>query len=244
MKKINSAVIRKTIAYLCIEANIQLRRDVISALKEAYKKESKRAAKDALMAIIKNADIAGKKDLAICQDTGMPYIFAEIGYKLRIIGNLKQAINQGVKAGYKKGFLRSSIIKNPLSRIKPGYVPAIIHLDFIKGSNLKLTVLAKGFGCENKSQIKMFNPTDKIEEIKKFIVQAVKTAGADACPPYVVGVGIGGTADYAGFLAKKALLRKIKNQKSNIKNTNQKFLPCRQAGKIKDRLERELLIAI
>jgi len=133
-------------------------------------------------------------------------------------GDLKAAINKGVAAGYKKGFLRNSIIKDPLSRESPRYLPPVIHIDIVKGSSIKLTVLPKGFGCENKAQLKMFKPTAKINEIKNFIVEVVKSAGPDACPPYVVGVGIGGTADYAALLAKKALLQRVENRKPKTKN--------------------------
>jgi len=233
---LNSAVIQKVVARLCIQANTQLRPDVLSTLKEAYRRENKARAKEILGAIIRNAAIARRENLAICQDTGFPIVFAELGDNVKIVGDLKTAINKGVEAGYKNGYLRNSIVNEPLSRGTPGYKPAIIHLDLVKGSNLRLTVLPKGFGCENKSKLKMFNPTAKIEEIKKFIVEAVKQAGPDACPPYIVGVGIGGTVDYACFLAKKALLKKIKYQISKIKNTNQK-------SKI-SKLEKELLSEI
>jgi fumarate hydratase subunit alpha len=137
---------------------------------------------------------------------------------VKIAGDLKSAINKGVELGYKRGFLRNSIIRDPLLRVKSGYQPAIIHIDMAKGNRLKLTVLPKGFGCENKTQVKMFNPTAKTDEIKKFILDVVKNAGPDACPPFIIGIGIGGTADYACFLAKKALLRKVKGQKSTVAN--------------------------
>ncbi|MDP3731937.1 MAG: fumarate hydratase, partial [Candidatus Omnitrophota bacterium] len=152
----------------------------------------------------------------ICQDTGLPTVFLEIGQDVKIKGDLTRAINKGVEEGYRRGYLRSSIINNPLSRGKPGYSPAVIHTEIVGGNRLKITVLPKGFGCENKAQLKMFNPTAKISEIDKFIVDAVKSAGPDACPPYVIGVGIGGTADYACFLAKKALLRRVDSRWSIV----------------------------
>jgi fumarase alpha subunit (EC 4.2.1.2) len=142
---------------------------------------------------------------------------------------LKSAINKGIELGYKKSSLRNSIVADPLLRGKPKYSPVIIHTDLAKGSKIKLTVLPKGFGCENKSQLKMFNPTEKIEDIKKFIIDAVKTAGPDACPPYVVGIGIGGAADLSMVLAKRALLRPIN------KNNAQKRISL---------LEKELLSKI
>lgn len=209
MRSISANTISSAVMRLCKEANLYLRNDVLSALKYAYLKETNKRAKAILMAIIENARIARLEELAICQDTGMPVVFVEIGQQVRIIGDLKSAINKGVKAGYQKGNLRNSVVTDPLSRGASKYIPAVIHIDFVKGDKLKLTVLPKGFGCENKSSLKMFKPTAGWFEIKKFIIQTVKDAGADACPPYIVGVGIGGTADYATFLAKKALLRKL-----------------------------------
>ena len=231
MRKINSAIIRKRVAELCIKANMQLRPDVLAALKAAYRREKKPRAKDILGAIIKNATLARRENLAICQDTGLPCVFVELGDNVRITGELNAAINKGVEIGYKKGYLRNSIVKDPLSRRGSGYQPAIIHLDLVRGSNLRLTVLPKGFGCENKSRLRMFLPTANIEQIKQFIIASVKEAGPDACPPYVVGVGIGGTADFACLLAKKALLGKI--------TSNQ-----HRAASIKHTLEQDLLSAI
>lgn len=209
MKVISSNKIRDTVADLCIQANLFLRNDVLAQLKAAYLKETDKRARAILAAIIKNAAIARREKLAICQDTGMPVVFLEIGQEVKIVGDLKKAVNKGIELGYKKACLRSSVIRQPLSRGKAEYSPAVIHSDIVGGNKLKITVLPKGFGCENKTQLKMFNPTAGITEIKKFIIGVVKSAGPDACPPYVLGVGIGGTADYACFLAKKALLRKL-----------------------------------
>lgn len=209
MRRIAANKIRDIVSGLCIEANLILRKDIFKALKAAYSKETNKQTRVILDAIIKNSLVAKREKLAICQDTGIPVVFLEIGQEIKIVGDLKKAINRGVELGYKKGNLRNSIISDPLSRGPSGYLPPVIHTDIVKGNRLKITVLPKGFGCENKSQLKMFNPTAKLSEIKKFIVDAVESAGPDACPPYVVGVGIGGTADYAGLLAKKALLRKV-----------------------------------
>ncbi|OGX15488.1 MAG: fumarate hydratase [Omnitrophica WOR_2 bacterium RBG_13_41_10] len=206
MRIISARKIRDTVSDLCLEANLFLRKDVLTALRVAYSKERNKRAQEILQAIIKNALIAKREKLAICQDTGLPCVFVEIGENVQISGGLKRAINQGVELGYEKGSFRDSIIKDPLSRGNPGYQPAIIHIDIVKGNKIKLTVLPRGFGCENKAQLRMFKPTASITQVKEFIVQAVRDAGPDACPPYVVGVGIGGTADYACFLAKKALL--------------------------------------
>ncbi len=193
-----------------------MRKDVLSALKSAYQKETNSRAKEMLKTIIENADIAKKEKLAICQDTGLPVVFAEIGQNVRIIGDLNKAINKGIDLGYKNAYLRNSVIGDPLLRGKSKYSPAVIHIDLVKGNKLKLTVLPKGFGCENKSQMKMFNPTAGIKEIKDFIVKVVKDAGPDACPPYVVGIGIGGTADLATLLAKKALIKKLNAKRYSL----------------------------
>jgi fumarate hydratase subunit alpha len=209
MREIKSAKITQSVMKLVKRANFSLRQDVLSALRKAYRSEKTKRAKTILKAILDNAAYAQKEQLAICQDTGMPVVFVEIGQDLKISGNLKAAINSGIEDGYKKYFLRKSIVQDPLSRGKSGFFPGIIHLDIVPGNKIKLTLLPKGFGCENKSQLRMFKPTSSLEEVKRFIIEAVKNAGPDACPPYVIGVGIGGTADHACFLAKKALLRKI-----------------------------------
>lgn len=209
MKTIIAKKIEDTVARLVMEANVFLRKDVLAALKSAFKNEAGKMAKKNLAAIIQNARVARKEKLAICQDTGLPIVFIELGQDVRIKGDLKKAVNQGVETGYKKGFFRNSIIKDPLVRGKSGYRPVIIHTDIIPGNKLKLTILPKGFGCENKTQLKMFLPTAEIADIRKFIIGVVRSAGPDACPPYVVGVGIGGSADYACLLAKKALLRNL-----------------------------------
>jgi len=209
MPKITANKISQAVSDLCLRANLALRKDVLAGLKSGYLKETNRRARDILGAIINNAFIAAREKLAICQDTGLPCVFLELGQDVTIVGDLKAAVNKGVELGYRKGFLRNSVVKDPLSRGKPGYRPAVIHIDVVRGNKLKIVVLPKGFGCENKTQLRMFLPTVKPDEIKKFIIDAVRQAGPDACPPYVVGVGIGGSADYACLLAKKALLRNI-----------------------------------
>ncbi|MDO8663059.1 MAG: fumarate hydratase [Candidatus Omnitrophota bacterium] len=234
MKTIKADKITQVVADLCVKANCVLRSDVLRKLKAAYKQEKNIRAKKALEAIIKNAGIAQKEKLAICQDTGLPIVFIELGQDVRIIGDLKKAVMRGIELGYKKGNFRESIIRDPLKRGKPLYKGTIIHADIVRGSKLKITVLPKGFGCENKSQLKMFNPTASLDEIKKFVVDVVRSSGPDACPPYVVGVGIGGAADYAGFLAKRALLK-------GINSGHQKGLSPK--GTVPE-LERELLFEI
>jgi len=216
MRTISAVKIRDIVASLCIQANLNLRPDVLNVLKSALKIEKNRRAKNILRAIIENARVAKNKKLAICQDTGMPVVFLEIGQGVRILGDLRAAVNKGVESGYKKASLRNSIVSDPLYRGASKFSPAVIHTDIVQGNKIKITVLPKGFGCENKSQTKMFKPTAGMDEIKKFIVEAVRAAGPDACPPYVVGVGIGGTADYASLLAKKALLDKLQAPGSRL----------------------------
>jgi fumarate hydratase subunit alpha len=230
MKTITAKKITDTVADLCLKANCLLRPDVLNKLKSAYRQEKNSRAKKALGAIIKNARVARKEKLAICQDTGLPIVFMELGQEARITGDLKKAVLKGIEQGYKKGNFRESIIRDPLARGRSSYRSAVIHTDIARGDKLKITLLPKGFGCENKSQFKMFNPTAGIAEIKKFIVNAVKSSGADACPPYVVGVGIGGSSDYAGFLAKVALLKNVSAKRSKLERDLEKEINRLRVG--------------
>jgi len=213
MRKIHVNKIRDGISELCIRANIFLRKDVLAALKKAAAAEKNKTAKKILGVLLENVKIAKKDRLAICQDTGMVSVDLEIGQDVRLAGGaLEKAVNDGVKDGYEKGYFRHSVV-DPVSRRPARYnVPAIIHLKIASGDKVKITVSPKGFGCENRSQLKMFKPTASMDEVKDFIISAVKSAGPNACPPYTVGVGIGGTADYAMRLSKEALLKKINNR--------------------------------
>jgi fumarate hydratase subunit alpha len=215
MRTVSQKQIRRAVADACQRAAVLLRPDVLSVLSRAYRHESNARSRRILKAIIENARIAKNEKLAICQDTGMPVVFIELGQDVRLEGSLNFSVNKGVADGYRKGYLRGSIVGDPLARRASGFSPAVIHVDIVPGSKMKITVMPKGFGCENKSQLKMFNPTAGTKQIKDFIVTVVKDAGADACPPYVVGVGIGGTADYASLLAKKALLRSVNKKNRN-----------------------------
>jgi len=202
--------IANTVSTLCIKANTILRPDVKQALCKASALEKTKKAKFILGALIENFKIAEKECTPICQDTGITVVFAEVGQKAKIKGDLGRAINAGVKAGYKEGFLRKSVVSDPLSRKNTGTnTPALIYYELVPGKKVKLTVLPKGFGSENKSKLYMLNPTASREELKKVILTAIKEAGPDACPPYIIGVGIGGDASKATFLAKKALTYKI-----------------------------------
>ena len=228
MRKINTKQIRKAISTLCVEANIKLRRDLLLALKKASKTETNLLACEVLGDLIKNAEIASQETIPICQDTGMVTVFCQIGQRLEITGgDLTRSINEGVKDGYKRGYLRKSVVSDPLVRKNTGSnAPCIIHTEIIPGNKLKIFLMPKGFGSENKSQIKMFNPTAKIKDIKAFILDAIKKAGPDACPPFVVGIGIGGTLDKATELSKRALLRPIgrHNPKRHIRILEKELL--------------------
>jgi len=225
---IKTETIRKAVSSMCIEANTVLRKDIKRALKKALKKETRKIAKDVLTILLKNADIAKNEKIAICQDTGIVISDVQLGQDVRIEGgDLTQAITKGVEEGYKKGYFRKSIVKDPVLRKGPsGYAPAIIYTDIVKGSKVKITVSPKGFGSENKSRISMLNPTDGPEEIKKFVIFIVKEAGPQACPPFVLGIGIGGSFDKAALLSKRALFRSIdkRNPKSHLRHLEKEIL--------------------
>jgi len=225
MKTISAKKVRLKVKELAIKANIILRPDVKKFLQAAKKKEPQRRSQQAIELILKNARIAKTEKLAICQDTGLPVVFVELGENLRITnGSLKKAITDGVKDAYKSSGFRNSIVKDPLKRTKPGFAPGIIHFDLVAGEKIRLTVFPKGFGSENKSKTIMLNPTNGEKEIIKFAEQAVKDAGSSACPPYVIGLGVGGTLDKAVYLSKKALLDKLgartKLEKTILKQIN------------------------
>lgn len=218
MKKISSRLITETVARLCIEANLSLRRDVASALNRALKIETNPRARSILKLLVENARCAKTDRVALCQDTGMPVVFVEIGKDADLSGlDLTSAINHGVEEGYRKGYLRNSIVHDPIERGVSKFSPCVIHYDHVSRRGLRLTVLPKGFGCENKTQLKMFNPTASLQEIKDFIISSVEQAGPDACPPYILGIGIGGTSDYACLLSKKALLRTVDKRSADKK---------------------------
>ncbi len=217
MRQIKIDLIKNAVIGLCIQANIRLRHDILKQLKTALRIEKNIRAKKILKAIIENAAIAERSKLAICQDTGLPVVFIEIGQDVHIIGGpLEKVVNDAVVSGYKKGYLRNSIVMDPVGRGKPEFGPAVIHTEIVPGEKIKLTILPKGFGSENKSQVKMFKPTTGLAQIKQFIIDVVNQAGPDACPPFIVGVGVGGTQDYACLLAKKALLKKVGSKNSSL----------------------------
>lgn len=211
MKTIHSDRIRDAIAELCQRANFELTTDMRVALQAGVERETSPLAKNTLERILKNADLAKERSLPMCQDTGLVIIFADVGQDVRIEGGvLRDAINEGVRKGYKEGFLRASVTGDPIQRKNTGdNTPAVLHTDLVPGDSLRLQLLAKGGGCENMSRFKMLTPADGREGIVNFVVETAKLAGPNACPPIVVGVGIGGSFEYSAVLAKKSLLRKI-----------------------------------
>ncbi|MGI6122597.1 MAG: fumarate hydratase [Acetivibrionales bacterium] len=211
MRTVHISKITEAVECLCIEANINLNKDIREALENGAKTEESDTGQSILQSLIKNADIASEERLAICQDTGMVVVFVELGQEVQIIGgSLEEAINQGVRQGYKKGYLRKSVVKDPLRRSNTNdNTPAVIHYNIIEGESLTLHVAPKGFGSENMSVLKMLKPSDGVEGVKKVVIDAVNQAGANPCPPIIVGVGIGGSMEKAALLAKKALMRPI-----------------------------------
>ena len=211
MRKINANRIREVVSGLCIEANINMRGDIHRAIKEALSKENRKRARGILKILLQNAQIAKKENRALCQDTGIVSVYLQIGRDVKLVGgDLKKTIDRGVKEAYKNEFLRKSVVKSPLLRTNTRTnTPAILHADIVRGNKVRITVMPKGFGSENKSKLKMLNPTDGEKEITSFVLDVVKEAGPDACPPYILGIGIGGTFDKAAALAKEALLLPI-----------------------------------
>lgn len=217
MKEVNVSDITKAIKELSMEANYRLPKDVKDKLEEYNNKEKWGMAKGILEKILVNVDIADKEDMPACQDTGMACVFVEIGQDVHIVGgSIEDAINEGVRQGYTEGYLRKSVVNDPIERINTkDNTPAVIYYDIVPGDKLKITVAPKGFGSENMSQQKMLKPADGLDGVKDFIIKVVKDAGPNPCPPIVVGVGIGGTFDRSANLAKKALMRPLDEENSN-----------------------------
>lgn len=216
MREIKGEQITQTVKRLCIEANCHLPGDIKARIESCHACEPWGQAKEILERIIKNYEIADKENQPICQDTGAACVFLKIGQEVHIDGNLEDAVNEGVRQGYGEGFLRKSIVRDPLDRVNTGdNTPAMIYYEIVPGDKLEITVAPKGFGSENMSQIKMLRPSDGLQGVKDFVLKAVEDAGPNPCPPIVVGVGIGGTFDKAAFLAKKALMRDVDTPNAN-----------------------------
>lgn len=214
MRNINVNEITRNIKEMCIEANHFLTDDMQQRLHKAAVSETTELGKMVLSQLEENLEIAGKEMIPICQDTGMAVIFVKVGQEVHVEGGLlTDAINEGVRQGYVEGYLRKSVVKDPIYRENTNdNTPAIIHYDIVEGDNIDITVAPKGFGSENMSRVFMLKPADGIEGVKEAILTAVKDAGPNACPPMVVGVGIGGTFEKCALLAKKALTRSVEEK--------------------------------
>ena len=211
MREINVSLITDAVERLCIEANTRLPADVKCAIESCRACEDGELARSILGNIVENYEIAEAENVPICQDTGMACVFLDIGQDVHFVGgSLSEAVHEGVRRGYDKGYLRKSVVRDPVRRGNTGdNTPAMIYTEIVPGDTVKITVGPKGFGSENMSAIRMFKPSAGIEGIKDFIIETVEAAGPNPCPPMVIGVGIGGTFDKAALLAKKALMRPI-----------------------------------
>lgn len=211
MREIAASQITDVVERLCIEACQYLPEDVKTAIRQCRKEEDWAIAQGVLDNIIKNFEIAEREQVPICQDTGMACVFLEIGQDVHITGGgLREAVDEGVRRGYENGYLRKSVVKDPVRRGNTGdNTPAMLYTEIVPGEQIRVTVAPKGFGSENMSAVRMFKPSAGIEGIKDFILETVEAAGPNPCPPIVIGVGIGGTFDKAALLAKKALLRDL-----------------------------------
>ena len=214
IREVSAALITDTIERMCIEANEYLPGDVKCALARFYDEEDGAVAKTVLKNIIDNYEIAAAEQVPICQDTGMACVFIELGQDVHISGgDLYEAINEGVRRGYTNGYLRKSVVRDPLNRVNTGdNTPAAITVDIVPGDRVKITVAPKGFGSENMSAIRMFAPSAGLEGVKQFILETAEKAGPNPCPPMVLGIGIGGTFDKCAQLAKRALLRPLDSE--------------------------------
>ena len=217
IRNISVQEITATVAKLCMEANYHLGGDIRSSVKDALAKEASPIGKEILQQLINNADIASAEEVPICQDTGFAVVFLEIGQDMHLYGgDLYDAVNEGIRQGYIKGYLRKSIVGHPLERKNTGdNTPGVIHTKIVPGSQIKITVAPKGGGSENMSAVKMLKPAEGVSGVKNFILEQVALAGPNPCPPIIVGVGIGGTFEKVALLAKEALLRSV-GQKSDL----------------------------
>ena len=208
MREILAETITAVVGKLCIEANCHLPEDMKQCIRAARAAESWSQGQEILDRIIENFEVADRENMPICQDTGMACVFVKLGQEVHVVGDLNEAIHEGVRRGYREGYLRKSVVRDPLDRVNTGdNTPAVITYDIVPGDRIEITLAPKGFGSENMSAIKMLRPSDGVEGVKEFVLQTVEAAGPNPCPPIVVGVGIGGTFDKAASLAKRALLR-------------------------------------
>ena len=216
IRNISVQEITATVAKLCMEANYHLGSDVLSSVRDALDKEASPIGKEILQQLLNNAEIASTEEVPICQDTGFAVVFLNIGQDVHLEGDLYEAVNEGIRQGYEKGYLRKSIVGHPLERENTGdNTPGVIHTKIIPGSQIIITVAPKGGGSENMSAVKMLKPAEGVSGVKNFVLEQVALAGPNPCPPIIVGVGIGGTFEKVALLAKEALLRPV-GQKSEL----------------------------
>lgn len=217
MREIHASAITDAVAELCMTANYALGDDVYQALEDGRTNEESPVGREVFAQLVENADIARAEHVPMCQDTGFAVVFVELGQDVHVTGGLlNDAINAGVAKGYTEGYLRKSIVGHPLDRKNTGNnTPAVIHTEIVPGDRLKITVAPKGGGSENMSGVRMLKPSDGVEGVKRFVVELVKAAGSNPCPPIIVGIGIGGTMEKAAYLAKKSLLRRVGEHNAN-----------------------------
>jgi len=228
VREISVELITNTVAGLCREANLDLGEDMLALIKEAVSEEESPLGRSFLESLLENAGLARRKELALCQDTGMVVVFAELGQELHITGgDFNTAVSEGVRRGYRENYFRRSVVKDPFLRENTGdNTPPVIYVQVVPGDRLRLTVMPKGFGSENKGQVAMLTPAQGKEGVKEFVLKTVSQAAAGSCPPVVVGVGVGGTMEYAALLAKRALLRPAgtKHQRADLRELEKELL--------------------
>ena len=211
MREIHASVIADAVKKLCMEANYSIEPDVLRAVDRALAAERSPAGKHVLQILKDNAELARTKKIPYCQDTGTVICFVELGQDVHVTGGgLADAINEGVAQGYTEGYLRASIVRSPFDRVNTGdNTPAVLHVEVVPGVAMKIQIMAKGGGCENRSKYKMLTPAEGVDGVKEWILECIKTAGPDACPPLIAGVGVGGNFEKAALLSKKALFREL-----------------------------------
>ena len=211
MREIHASVIADAVKKLCMEANYSIEPDVLRAVDRALAAERSPAGKHVLQILKDNAELARTKKIPYCQDTGTVICFIELGQDVHVTGGgLADAINEGVAQGYTEGYLRASIVRSPFDRVNTGdNTPAVLHVEVVPGVAMKIQIMAKGGGCENRSKYKMLTPAEGVDGVKEWILECIKTAGPDACPPLIAGVGVGGNFEKAALLSKRALFREL-----------------------------------
>lgn len=228
MREINVTEIENAVRDLCIEANRFLPKALADRIGCAVKTEKSPTGREVLSDLVRNIEAAEREELAVCQDTGMAVIFLDVGQDVHFTGgSLSEAINRGVARGYTEGYLRCSIVSDPIERVNTGdNTPAVVHTRIVDGDRVSVSVCPKGFGSENMSKMKMFTPSASVEDIENFVVEVASAAGSNPCPPMVIGVGIGGDFEYCAYLAKKALCRDVavKNPKELYRDMEQRIL--------------------